>query len=173
MKCVIYPRTVNRWLSGKVFTRKSCCTLITISPLQPTIRGSRRYHRCDCFVSSRCDRSHGWLCIGFREHPLARSTLRCKCSPSDWVGPEHPVRSDGLFSSNRVWSLSNVLRSTQSASNCSVTDSTTHRYSELSREAAEFIEPRPPASWPEHGAISVENLIIRYAVIACWLLRRL
>ena len=37
-------------------------------------------------------------------------------------------------------------------------------YSELKREPAEYIEPRPPASWPEHGAIKCENLVIRYAV---------
>lgn len=37
-------------------------------------------------------------------------------------------------------------------------------YSELKQEAPEFVEPRPPASWPDSGAISVENLVIRYAV---------
>jgi hypothetical protein len=37
-------------------------------------------------------------------------------------------------------------------------------YSELKREPPEYIEPRPPASWPEQGAIKCENLIIRYAV---------
>lgn len=37
-------------------------------------------------------------------------------------------------------------------------------YSELPREAAEFIEPRPSASWPHNGGISVEKLEIRYAV---------
>ncbi|EIW71535.1 hypothetical protein TREMEDRAFT_42903 [Tremella mesenterica DSM 1558] len=36
-------------------------------------------------------------------------------------------------------------------------------YSELPREAPEFGDRRPPASWPEAGAISVENLTIRYA----------
>ncbi|OAX31090.1 P-loop containing nucleoside triphosphate hydrolase protein [Rhizopogon vinicolor AM-OR11-026] len=36
-------------------------------------------------------------------------------------------------------------------------------YSELQREPAEYIEPRPPASWPEHGVIKCENLVIRYA----------
>lgn len=36
-------------------------------------------------------------------------------------------------------------------------------YSELKQEAPEFIEPRPPASWPESGAITVEKLVIRYA----------
>lgn len=36
-------------------------------------------------------------------------------------------------------------------------------YSELKQEAPEFIEPRPPASWPESGAINVEKLVIRYA----------
>ena len=37
-------------------------------------------------------------------------------------------------------------------------------YSELKQEAPEFTEPRPPASWPQSGAINVENLVIRYAV---------
>lgn len=36
-------------------------------------------------------------------------------------------------------------------------------YSELVREAPEFMEPRPPASWPSTGAIRCENLVIRYA----------
>ena len=37
-------------------------------------------------------------------------------------------------------------------------------FSEVPREPPEFIEPRPPASWPEHGAIQCQNLSIRYAV---------
>jgi ABC-type multidrug transport system fused ATPase/permease subunit len=37
-------------------------------------------------------------------------------------------------------------------------------YSELVREPPEFIEPRPPASWPSSGAIECEDLVIRYAV---------
>ncbi|KAJ6495416.1 P-loop containing nucleoside triphosphate hydrolase protein [Mycena sanguinolenta] len=36
-------------------------------------------------------------------------------------------------------------------------------YSELAREAPEFMEPRPPASWPSTGAIHCEDLVIRYA----------
>ncbi|KAJ7635025.1 multidrug resistance-associated ABC transporter [Roridomyces roridus] len=36
-------------------------------------------------------------------------------------------------------------------------------YSELAREAPEFIEPRPPAAWPASGAIRCEDLVIRYA----------
>ncbi|KAG8989939.1 hypothetical protein FRB93_003401 [Tulasnella sp. JGI-2019a] len=36
-------------------------------------------------------------------------------------------------------------------------------FSELPQESAEFIEPRPPASWPHEGAIQVENLVIKYA----------
>jgi hypothetical protein len=40
----------------------------------------------------------------------------------------------------------------------------TCRYTELKKEAPEFIDPRPPASWPHEGVISVEKLAIRYAV---------
>ncbi|KAJ9107494.1 hypothetical protein QFC21_000949 [Naganishia friedmannii] len=36
-------------------------------------------------------------------------------------------------------------------------------YSELPLEAPEFVEPRPPASWPSEGAIDVSGLVIRYA----------
>lgn len=39
-------------------------------------------------------------------------------------------------------------------------------YSELKREPAEFIEPRPAAAWPSKGEIKVEDLVIRYAVSA-------
>lgn len=34
---------------------------------------------------------------------------------------------------------------------------------ELPVEAPEFVEPRPPASWPLEGVIEVEKLVIRYA----------
>ena len=37
-------------------------------------------------------------------------------------------------------------------------------YSELQTEPPEFVEPRPPASWPCKGDIVCENLAIRYAV---------
>lgn len=37
-------------------------------------------------------------------------------------------------------------------------------YTELKREPAEIIEPRPPAVWPAQGQITVEDLSIRYAV---------
>lgn len=37
-------------------------------------------------------------------------------------------------------------------------------YSELEREPAEFIEPRPDPSWPQAGHIECQDLVIRYAV---------
>jgi hypothetical protein len=37
-------------------------------------------------------------------------------------------------------------------------------YSELDLEAPEIVVPRPAANWPEHGAISVEKLVVRYSV---------
>ncbi|KAF8888647.1 P-loop containing nucleoside triphosphate hydrolase protein [Infundibulicybe gibba] len=36
-------------------------------------------------------------------------------------------------------------------------------YSELAREPPEFTEVKPPASWPHHGAIKCEDLVIRYS----------
>ena len=37
-------------------------------------------------------------------------------------------------------------------------------FSEIKREPPEFVEPRPPASWPSNGTIKCEDLVIRYAV---------
>jgi ABC-type multidrug transport system fused ATPase/permease subunit len=37
-------------------------------------------------------------------------------------------------------------------------------YSELVQEPPEFLEPRPPPSWPSNGAIECQDLVIRYAV---------
>ncbi|KAG5641018.1 hypothetical protein DXG03_006371 [Asterophora parasitica] len=39
-------------------------------------------------------------------------------------------------------------------------------YSELTREPPEFLEPRPPASWPPEGAIECENLVILSILIS-------
>lgn len=37
-------------------------------------------------------------------------------------------------------------------------------YTDLQREPPEFMEPRPDPTWPLHGEIKCENLVIRYAV---------
>jgi ABC-type multidrug transport system fused ATPase/permease subunit len=37
-------------------------------------------------------------------------------------------------------------------------------YSVLKREPAEFVEPRPAASWPSTGQIEIQDLVVRYAV---------
>jgi hypothetical protein len=39
-------------------------------------------------------------------------------------------------------------------------------YSELDLEASEFVDPRPSANWPAEGGISVQDLVVRYAVSA-------
>lgn len=44
-------------------------------------------------------------------------------------------------------------------------------YSELAREPPEFVEPRPPTSWPSKGAIHCQDLVIRYAVRLCLIWR--
>jgi len=38
-----------------------------------------------------------------------------------------------------------------------------HEFSELPQEAPAIISPRPPAAWPYHGRIKVENLEVKYA----------
>ena len=40
-------------------------------------------------------------------------------------------------------------------------------FTEVKREPAEFIEPRPPTEWPTKGEIKCEDLVIRYAVRIC------
>lgn len=37
-------------------------------------------------------------------------------------------------------------------------------FTDVPREPPEFIEPRPPTSWPSKGEIKCEDLVIRYAV---------
>ena len=37
-------------------------------------------------------------------------------------------------------------------------------FTEIKREPPEFIEPRPPSTWPSKGEIKCEGLVIRYAV---------
>ncbi|EJU00344.1 multidrug resistance-associated ABC transporter [Dacryopinax primogenitus] len=38
-----------------------------------------------------------------------------------------------------------------------------NEFSEVDQEPAEFVESRPPASWPAEGNIDVDNLVVRYA----------
>ncbi|KAJ7477234.1 multidrug resistance-associated ABC transporter [Mycena galericulata] len=38
-----------------------------------------------------------------------------------------------------------------------------NEYCEIDQEPPEFIEPRPPASWPAAGAIECQDLVVRYA----------
>ncbi|KDQ21694.1 hypothetical protein BOTBODRAFT_61330 [Botryobasidium botryosum FD-172 SS1] len=38
-----------------------------------------------------------------------------------------------------------------------------HEYTNLVREGPEFIRPGPPTTWPFHGTIEVNNLVVRYA----------
>lgn len=47
-----------------------------------------------------------------------------------------------------------------------------NEYSILPREAPEYIEPRPPAAWPQEGRLEVDKLVIRYAVCAVGCLKR-
>lgn len=40
-------------------------------------------------------------------------------------------------------------------------------YSELEREPPEFVDPRPPPSWPTTGRVVCKDLVIRYSVRRC------
>ncbi|KAJ7737145.1 multidrug resistance-associated ABC transporter [Mycena maculata] len=67
------------------------------------------------------------------------------------------------FANTLTYDLNLVLREFVSLEQAMVGLERIKEYSDLDQEAAEFIEPRPPSSWPQHGAIQCENLVIRYA----------
>ncbi|OAX35090.1 P-loop containing nucleoside triphosphate hydrolase protein [Rhizopogon vinicolor AM-OR11-026] len=67
------------------------------------------------------------------------------------------------FAGGMTWTLEFLVRRFTGLEQSMVALERVKEYSELKREPAEYIEPRPPASWPEHGVIKCENLVIRYA----------
>ncbi|EIN12781.1 multidrug resistance-associated ABC transporter [Punctularia strigosozonata HHB-11173 SS5] len=67
------------------------------------------------------------------------------------------------MSSSMVWILTFLVFSFVGLEQSMVSLERVKEYSELPREAPEFLEPRPPASWPSEGEIVCEDLVIRYA----------
>ncbi|KAG2142476.1 multidrug resistance-associated ABC transporter [Suillus clintonianus] len=67
------------------------------------------------------------------------------------------------FAGGMTWTLLFLVRRFVGLEQSMVALERVKEYSELKREPPEFIEPRPPTSWPDRGAIKCENLIIRYA----------
>ncbi|KAJ7610419.1 multidrug resistance-associated ABC transporter [Roridomyces roridus] len=67
------------------------------------------------------------------------------------------------FANTLTYDLNIALRTFVSLEQAMVGLERVKEYSDLDREAAEFVEPRPGSSWPEHGGIECENLVIRYA----------
>ncbi|KAJ6579193.1 multidrug resistance-associated ABC transporter, partial [Mycena vulgaris] len=67
------------------------------------------------------------------------------------------------FSNTITYDLLLVVREFVSLEQAMVGLERIKEYSDLAQEPPEFIEPRPAAAWPEHGAIRCENLVIRYA----------
>jgi ABC-type multidrug transport system fused ATPase/permease subunit len=47
---------------------------------------------------------------------------------------------------------------------CMVAVERVKEFTEIEQEPPELVNPPPPAAWPEHGKVTVENLHIRYAV---------
>ncbi|KAJ7824278.1 multidrug resistance-associated ABC transporter [Mycena leptocephala] len=75
-----------------------------------------------------------------------------------------PLAGFALAFSNRItWDLLVFVGEFVSLEQAIVGLERVKEYSDLSQEPPEFIEPRPEPSWPEHGAIQCENLVIRYA----------
>jgi len=86
-------------------------------------------------------------------HLLRRSPMICY----SWF--------DDLSVSSRRWYDTNSVFSVPSLTRCSqVSIERVKEYSELEREPPEFVEPRPPASWPTTGRIECKDLVIRYSV---------
>ncbi|KAI0720942.1 ATP-binding cassette transporter [Cerioporus squamosus] len=67
------------------------------------------------------------------------------------------------FASSLLIDLITVVRRYVSLEQSLVSVERIKEYSELPSEAPEYIEPRPPASWPSQGAIKCENLVVRYS----------
>lgn len=67
------------------------------------------------------------------------------------------------FAGGMTWTLLFLVRRFVGLEQSMVALERVKEYSELKREPPEYIEPRPPASWPDRGAIKCENLIVRYA----------
>ncbi|KZO97554.1 multidrug resistance-associated ABC transporter [Calocera viscosa TUFC12733] len=67
------------------------------------------------------------------------------------------------FSSNVMNDLLFMVRRFVGLEQSMVALERVNEFSEVDQEAPEFIEPRPPAGWPERGNVEVENLVIRYA----------
>ncbi|KAG0704981.1 multidrug resistance-associated ABC transporter [Suillus ampliporus] len=67
------------------------------------------------------------------------------------------------FAGGMTWTLLFLVRRFVGLEQSMVALERVKEYSDLKREPPEYIEPRPPASWPDRGVIKCENLIIRYA----------
>ena len=72
---------------------------------------------------------------------------------------------DGLLVSSRRWYGKDSVFLAPSLIQClQVSIERVKEYSELEREPPEFVEPRPPESWPTTGRIECKDLVIRYSV---------
>ncbi|KAJ7920558.1 hypothetical protein B0H13DRAFT_2319281 [Mycena leptocephala] len=67
------------------------------------------------------------------------------------------------FSNTIIFDLLLLVREFVSLEHAMVGLERLKEYSDLSQAPPESVEPRPEPSWPEHGAIRCENLVIRHA----------
>ncbi|KAJ7155701.1 multidrug resistance-associated ABC transporter [Mycena filopes] len=67
------------------------------------------------------------------------------------------------FSNTITYDLLLLIREFVSLEQAMVGLERVKEYTELAQEPPEFIEPRPAPSWPEHGAIHCEDLVVKYA----------
>lgn len=121
---------------------------MALNAFQFVVQRNCRGHRSCCSDYTKHQRLPCWLCAYICFHDYIWSSIHGSTFRWPWTinGEADQTKYEHFLTSVQV-ALERVKE-----------------YSELTREPPEFMEPRPPASWPSSGAISCEDLIIRYAV---------
>ncbi|KAF8211647.1 ATP-binding cassette transporter [Mycena galopus ATCC 62051] len=104
-----------------------------------------------------------WLSIRFE---FLAGTVMCTIAIVCILNKDIPAALAGLaltFSNTVAFNLLYLIRRWVQMQQSMVCVERVNEYCEIKQEPPEFMDPRPPASWPEAGAIQCQDLVIRYA----------